>query len=546
MQNCSNTCAGVTPTAANGVIFRGGDTWHFGNSGATPYAGVVTTCAGASNVPAGLCLDGYNLSSSGTPVYYGVDKSWFSGGAWARPILTADNSFCNSGTIGTMPDGATCTQATNTTYYTNGASHLGQDGYYVSSCPYQVGSSNNLVDVGFSKYVILDNFELNGICENHVGQPGDNDTAVRYGSAQAPLYFLNLYIHGASHLQFAGPNNGGAQCNGSTVCTNMWTFDGSVNNGSVGETIALNSVDYADSDGGGNRFKNGGGYIMAYNVVRYQADAIPGNVGTIHDNLFEYFYEDGHSNLFETNDVGLSGSGITPIYNNVFRHIENTVTSGGGVGLWPGPASGVTDYIFNNLMYDVGCFEYLNQGGTGLAIIQGNYLWFNNTWQTNCSQPILRFPTPCYTNGTIAETNNHYIDDQSQYLNASSCSFGSTTPLLLSNATATSDGYTSSQTFAYSPTSGSSPTVGQGTNETSGYIAALTTAGLTAAATAAGSDMTYACSYAGSGATPVCPARTVVPRPGSGTWDIGAYEFAASANAVDSISGVIFSGAKLQ
>ena len=43
MGNCSNTCAGVSPnTAGIGFIFRGGDTWHFGNSSATPYTGTVS------------------------------------------------------------------------------------------------------------------------------------------------------------------------------------------------------------------------------------------------------------------------------------------------------------------------------------------------------------------------------------------------------------------------------------------------------------------------------------------------------------------------
>jgi len=39
MPNCTANCAAHTPVAGEGFIFRGGDTWHFGNSSASPYTG---------------------------------------------------------------------------------------------------------------------------------------------------------------------------------------------------------------------------------------------------------------------------------------------------------------------------------------------------------------------------------------------------------------------------------------------------------------------------------------------------------------------------
>src|SRR6202521_3609120 len=100
MKNCSNTCAGVTPAAGLGFIFRGGDTWHFGNPSASPYAGVVTNCDFNHGESAGLCLASQH-GSSGNPIYYGVDPAWFSGASWSRPILTADNPLTpNPGTFG--------------------------------------------------------------------------------------------------------------------------------------------------------------------------------------------------------------------------------------------------------------------------------------------------------------------------------------------------------------------------------------------------------------------------------------------------------------
>jgi hypothetical protein len=519
MENCSSNCKSAgTPSAGIGVIFRGGDTYHFGNSSATPYAGVVTGCADNGNVAGGLCLDDVTGTSS-NPIYYGFDPSWYTGGSWARPVLTADNSPCNASTVGTLPDGATCTGATNTACLASGQSYYSQQCYYVSSCPYQIGGSNNLVDVGFSKYVILDGFELTGLCLNQLGEPTGNNVYVRYGNANAPLYFQNLYIHGLSHLQFGGLVST-SSCTGSNVCCCITTFDGSVTTGSVGETIVFNAIDFSDSDPGAGSFCGGGFYNAAYNAFRYGTDCLAGTLHLFHDNLYEYFYENGHSNVLETADV----SGTNAVYNNVFRHIELGVTSGGGVGIWLGPPSSTTDYVFNNLMYDVGAFEYINMGGTPLATAEGNYTFFNNTFQTNASQAI--FNCGNYTTGTTTDTNDHFIDDTSQY---SLCShMTSTTALLLSNATASSDGYTSSQTYAYSPIGSGSPTVGQGTTEYSGYCSALSAAGLSAAATACENATPYACTYNTTSHMMTCPAVTVTARPSSGAWDVGAYQFSSA------------------
>ena len=70
--------AALNPTGGVGIIFRGGDTWHFGNSGASPYTG-------------GTWSWSWN-GVSGAPNYIGVDPTWYSGGSWVRPLLTWDNA----------------------------------------------------------------------------------------------------------------------------------------------------------------------------------------------------------------------------------------------------------------------------------------------------------------------------------------------------------------------------------------------------------------------------------------------------------------------
>jgi len=512
MANCVGSCAAVKRAPAQGFIFRGGDTWHFGNSGASPYAGVVTGCANNGTGAAGLCLDDVNVTSS-NPVYYGVDSNWYAGGTWSRPALSADNSLCNASTVGTLPDGATCTGTTDS---------YGQPSYHVSSCPYQIGGSNNLVDVGFSEYVILDNFEMSGLCMSHVGEPSGSDTYVRYGGANGPLTFMNLYIHGDSHLPWAGRVSSGA-CTASTVCAGVYAFQGSVSGTTTtGDTVVNNIVDFSDSDPGGTVLNMAGFWNVAYNVFRYLVSSLPNPAHLYHDNLFEYFFEDGHSNMME--NIGEGTMGANAFYNNVFRHIETYVTSGGGVAFWLSPpTSSTTDYFFNNVVYDVGALEYFNTGGTAGNNAQGKYAVFNNTFQTNASQPILR--CELYSNGSVIDTNNLYIDNQSYILGPCS-TLTSTTSLLLSNSTATRDGYTASESFAYAPTLSTAPTVGAGTNEGSvngAFCSELSSAGLSDAASACLSDTRYACSYNASNHTVSCPSRTVVARSVSAAWDIGAY-----------------------
>jgi hypothetical protein len=541
MPNCASNCATLqaamngTAAAGLGFIFRGGDTWHFGASTSPATGG--TWNINVSPYPAG---------TSSNPIYLGVDRGWYSGGSWARPILTGDNSVCNSGTTGTMPDGATCTSNPSSTC-TAGSGSACTGLYYVSSCAYQTGSSNVMFNMTSAAYYIVDNLEMTGLCESELGQVFGDDIYISYGSADGPLTFSNLYIHGASHVRFAGPNSS-SSCTASNVCVNIRAFVGAVlaaDSGGTGENILLNVVDFSDSDPQGAQLIYGGFYNVAYNVFRYFANAIPGTLHLWHDNLEEYFYEDGHSNLIESEDRATTNA----IYNNVFRHIEVGVTSGGGVGLWLGPQSGVTDYIFNNLMYDVGNFEYLNLGGQGLTSNTGNYVWFNNTFQTNINQPIFRCNSS--TLGTSYDVNDHYIDDGAPYLtsggqsSSNTCTGStSTTSLWQSNTSGGSapnysdantsphyDQYTSSETYAYSPVASTNSTAGAGTNETSGYCAAMLASGdslIQAAGTACKSDFPSGVSYNATNHTVSYAGQTVVARQPSGAWDVGAYQFSSS------------------
>jgi hypothetical protein len=207
-------------------------------------------------------------------------------------------------------------------------------------------------------------------------------------------------------------------------------------------------------------------------------------------------------------------------------HVDQPTTAGIDAVLWVEPAVGNTDYFFNNLVYDFGKGSFLNIGNSGTNY--GSETFFNNTWQSNLAQSVYNCQNMLV--GTVTIINDHAITDGGTYLSSPTCNgrLGTSTPVLFTNnSTANSTGYTNLQTFAYSPISGSSPTVGAGTNQQSFCTTMLgsSDALVQAAGTACQSDTTYAVSYNATNHTASFPARTVVARPVSATWDKGAYEF---------------------
>lgn len=472
MPNCANLCAGVTPAAGEGFIFRGGDTWHFGNSSATPYTGGTWSWT-------------WN-GSSGNMIYIGVDPAWYSGASWARPVLTGDNPLTpNPGVVGDS----------------------------VAGCAHQVGSNNNLVELTTDSYLYFDNFELVGLCNSDTGQPNSADDYVNlngfnHGTVE------HVYIHGWTHT--------------ASAVTNIKAFEGGSAGGSfpqVGERILYTIVDGSDSDPKGamcNQFD--GWYDVEYSVFRYVTQTVFTYLHIFHDNLVEHWYATnpnaGHGNVFEADG---EYHGTNAVYDNVFRDILSDPTSqgSGNVVIWPIPDVGQTDYYFNNVMSNIyGGGNYFDIGQNANSGNQGSLVIFNNTFESADNSSILECSSTYAHPFTAA--NNHYITDNSSAY-TSPCSGGTyATELWMTHATATADGLLSSQVYAFLPSLGNPLIAGQGTNETS-FCTALSAAGLSDAAAACQSDTTYACTYDTNSHTVSCPARNSAPRP-SGKWDIGAYE----------------------
>src|SRR5271165_15869 len=193
MPNCSGTCAtvqsswgshGNTPMSLGGVglIFRGGDTWHFGNSGAGPYTGGTWNIWWSGNTSCAYETGERNC------FYIGVDQTWYSGSSWARPILNGDNTPSTS---------------------------------LVSSCSYSTGSANTFLSLASNNntYLILDSFEFTGLCSNDTANQCSNAGCSVYtsdnGSCSSGCVGVvikrNLYMHGWTTTT-AIPSTNSAPC----------------------------------------------------------------------------------------------------------------------------------------------------------------------------------------------------------------------------------------------------------------------------------------------------------------------------------------------
>jgi len=413
-------------------------------------------------------------SSGAGQDYYGPDpsKAWFTGGSWSRPIF-----------------GFTAALA----------------------------SPNVAVSMGSNTYIHFDNFEITGF--HDLGDNGfDHSIVFLFNGDHITL--TNNYMHawvpnlsGNDEMQLFGGCNA---CSGANQANTI--IENNYMNGS-------DATPAATSDGNGSGFfaKYVDGGTIAYNVVHNVSNVIIGgaNSGTLyHDNVFtgvwcSYDATD-HENILEMN-----GAPNNIFINNVYG---NTTSS----CVWPMPLDPVassTEVVANNICYSVAkdCISIDTQGTFStytLTIINNTLIPASGQF---CADTSDRGATN--TIGTLNVINNHCITTSGTsgsswcFAGTSSCStvtsLTETTNTLMTTSTATTQGYTNSESFVYSPTASGNSTVHAGTNESSlatGAIAALA------------SDTTYACTVNGSNQV-VCPARTTNAR--GSTWDAGAYQYAS-------------------
>ena len=462
MPNCTSTCGSYNPQPGDQFIFRGGDTWTSASLGV-------------------------NWSWSGTsasPIYIGVDQTWYTGASWTRPIWSA-----------ATPSGGLFFQ-TNASYFT------------------------------------LSNIEMTGLLETATSQPSFVHIC---GVSQI---YDQLYIHGWSHDGTLTSSSGNSS----------YAFGGGDCASDAGTTIQYTVIDGADSSpfpGGMILCFYGDAPIVAYSVCNNVWQAVEASNDSIHDNLFENMQDCArdsggpcHENLLS--NFGPSSASHQTIYNNVLRNMTYAY-AGGGFKLALGSLScnSAVSYAFNNVLYNTTAQNMLIPGGWKDCSAWGNWTVFNNTFECGTDSA-----TGVCMNiaGVTSGAQAIYTFYNTQLLTSASppnsctgvtvCNYAVRSNLTQTVATANSQGYTSGSTYAFAPTSASGGTVGTGTNEQS---ICTTINGFDAVAGAAcQNDTTYGVAYNTANHTVTGPGRTTIARPATAAWDVGAYQYNGAKSSAES------------
>lgn len=486
MPGATGVPASVTIAPGNALIFKGGDTWHFGNSSLTPYVGPP----GTNKI--------WDLSSIATtvtnPVYIGVDPTWFTGASWTRPIFNGDNLVTTA---------------------------------LVSSCNVLDFHNLNPVFVGSNSNIILDNFEATGLC--NAGTSGVSTGWVNQAGAHNVV--KNWYFHGYTMTMTADDEQSAIQGTGGG---NAWkgdltnqcifnVFDNS--DGSLGATGT-----YPSGSATMEAIQNACG-VVAFNVFNRVSNGLVSSTSSVHDNLFHDMYNpinNVHGNIWNVNNDGLTALGNQEFYNNVMYNINE------GVGVWfqQNPAG----YYFNNVSWNIAnpanCLRVGGSNVTTLLPVTAMYI-YDNTWDFPCTTRGTA-PTPGgdpAQNGPVHYANNHLIGfgltaipaPGSGATTLTQCDSGATCTwtddggnLFQTESVANGQGYTPANQYA--PTTGGS-TIGTGLN-----FASLIP--VFSPDNALGAGIASVTEQVGNGGKVVSyPANPARPRPSIAAWDRGAYEF---------------------
>lgn len=478
-------------TAANGdgIIIRGGDTYH-----------ASASTSSSTDTPMGGVWAWTHSGSGANPIYIGIDPTWFAGGSFARPIFTWDNALSTS---------------------------------TVSSCNVANDDNTSLISFSGDSNVIEDGFEFTGQCST--------------GSAHSQYLFMGTsviternYAHGWTLTTGASDDIAGFVGPQTNATGNRHLFDVVDGQDSTyGTTCTTTSC----VQNGGANLSNGAtgwafveGYDLEYSVVRHTSQGIEANnISILNGNLMEYIFSPSfggrHGNVIEA--LGGPNSSTCYIYNNIFRNLNQ------GVYLWP---QCDTQYYFNNVFENISasggannanCIMLSPQGNSNVGVVT-TVLIANNTTDATCVAQA--YPgnagTPHWASGsTITVQNMHILDHTGIFggsysagfwFNCNSPSVCSQTDsggeVFQTSTVANGQGYTLSNNYA--PTLNTNATVGAGNNLTSSCSTYSTDSELCSGTSGAVSEISK---WGGQFAS--YPTITVVSRPSSGAWDSGAYEF---------------------
>lgn len=495
-----NFTGSYTSAAGDGIILRGGDTYH-----------VNAATSDSTDTPmGGAWAWSHSGSSLTSPIYLGVDFTWFAGGSFARPILSEDNPIST-----TQP----------------------------GSCAHAADGVNGSTINQSGTFIIWDSLEISGNCMSANGGGLVLKKATHTITER-------IYMHGWSMASTAA---GGSDDHVQMGISESGTSDSGSRNLFIvidGTDSTLGNVCTNTScvqTMGGNFTGAATGWAMSecwdveYSIIRHAGEGFYcGNASIIHDNLLEYVFNPAsghHGNVFETitPDAGV-GCTNQLAYNNLIR---NTVE---GVGFWTQCSN---FYWFNNVYENDGHFPCDSNmvmasppGTTGSGVVSFNF--FQNTIDnTVCGRSgPSNSTTPAWASGSVATfENNHLIGQTSPVTNFFGNGGGNT-------QTVTDDGGESFQSLSgantqgyaltndFSPQSGCTSsicsTVLHGNNLSGtlcSTLSAINAAAGTACLSGTSKGVSEVSQWGGEAAS--YPAVTVNLRPSSGAVDIGAFQFSS-------------------
>jgi hypothetical protein len=353
-----------------------------------------------------------NGGTAGNSDYYGVDKAWFTGASWAKPIL---------------------------------------DGQYAVA---------NVIVLQNTDYLVIDNLEI-----SHISTPTNFGNGLIAGGCPQNLLMENLYLHGWRTTAASDDAHGAVIFNYGACAMNSWS------NVVLTDSVVTNSENSGNGTQNGVALRQV--QTIENSTIHDVSSAVLFTANFNNNSLYNVSYPDGNygfDQTYHTNGIYLDGAGMSAsyVYGNRIHDI-----SGGANQIYPNPHGGQTDYIFNNIIYgvqsaqlpiEIDTYDYGYPGSnTGIVYVYNNTIVNYkadspaiHVVQTGRDRPAL--------NVLVAENNQvigtgAYLTDAIQGSNVNSLTANDN--LIQDPTTASSQGYALSGLYAPAGPNGS--TVGAGT-----------------------------------------------------------------------------------
>jgi hypothetical protein len=463
MPNCTGVCASLSPSAGTGLILKSGESWGIS------YFGISWKWAG----------------TAANPIYISEDPTW---GTGAQPVWTCGGTNCN---------GATAVM--------------------------QI----------FDPYTILDNIEITG--QFYTGTATNTSGPNIINVYTHDVTVERVYWHGIS---FTTP----------WLNTNI-TTSATLFNQAGGEpsyannTFRFNVCNFSDSNGPNQAIGSCSGPVSnAYGNYMYGTlQGLDGCGDNWHDNIVDHMGIPVDVNVpnasFHQNAYKFLGNCYNPViffYNNVVVNQVAWSGAGGAVKFWVlgGDGSTATEYIFGNVSANNPLGNSFNVGGQAHTVNPfGTGYIFNNTIECGTDSGLglctIGNGEPAGSSATLFLENNHWITTASSVFTGLCTNGGwsctETKGLYQTIAQANAQGYTSTSTYPFQPTSAVGATVATVGASISANCSAINAVNPVAGA-ACGKGTTYGCTYISSNHTMSCPNLNPATRALAGP-NLGAYQF---------------------